>query len=460
MLRRLAVFAGSFGLDTAQQVAADAGLDEWAVLDALAALVDHSLVQVQTERGLAAADMSAPRYRLAETTRLYATEQLKAAHEAEATTLRHRLALAQAADQADHAFWVLTQAHWLARFGANQDDMQFAFDAACASGDAGVAARTGQALAALDAARGQGAGVRARGTAARALLAHTTDTRTVALLWNLVAPAWSLELPVHTDGNDRLARVAAWRSAGDAAQHCLALRDLALACARDGHGDDAAAAAAQMWALEDPGWSPGLHIELDQFHADLHQAGPTEAGHGGLLHALGLAEQMGDAHRLAWLRFRLAESATAVGPPETAVGLGEVAVRALEALRRPIVLGCAWSNLSAAHLFRGDDAAARQAAAEAHALLRSHPCGAALFHHLALLAVRAGDAEVCARLLGHADHSNHGAAQPQRAAIVHRLRSLALVAVATASGPGAGGADLDEAQADALARSILGGSDG
>jgi predicted ATPase len=91
VLRRIAVFAGWFDLDMAQQAATDAtSIDAWAVLDALSALVDHSLVQVciaadeeapsfdepagspPGQRSLDSA--GTPRYRLAETTRLYALE--------------------------------------------------------------------------------------------------------------------------------------------------------------------------------------------------------------------------------------------------------------------------------------------------------------------------------------------------------------------------------------------------
>jgi predicted ATPase len=94
VLHRLAVLAGWFDLDTAQQTAADAtSIDAWVVLDALTTLVDHSLVQVSIagdDESLVDSDPSSPldrrgadgintpRYRLAETTRLYAIEQLAA----------------------------------------------------------------------------------------------------------------------------------------------------------------------------------------------------------------------------------------------------------------------------------------------------------------------------------------------------------------------------------------------
>ncbi|HMA36871.1 MAG TPA: hypothetical protein VKY74_20620, partial [Chloroflexia bacterium] len=77
LLRRLAVFAGSWSLDAAEAVAGGES-----VLDTLAALANKSLVMVES-----AADP--PRYRLLETIRQYARERLLAAGEAEAWRDRH-----------------------------------------------------------------------------------------------------------------------------------------------------------------------------------------------------------------------------------------------------------------------------------------------------------------------------------------------------------------------------------
>lgn len=463
VLRRLSVFAGSFGLDAAQQVASDADLDEWAALDALAALVDHGLVQVQIQRGPATPtaapawlDKGLPRYRLAETTRLYAIEQLRTAGETASAERRHHQTMARAADEASQALWAMTQTDWLSRFGADQDDLQIVFDAACTRHDAVVAARTGQALAALDAARGSAAGARQRAAAARRLLPSASEPRTLGLLWNLAAPAWSLEQPLDPTRQDSRARVEAWRRDGDAPQLYLALRDLAMGWRRDDRPDEALIAATEMLALENQGWSPALRCEGAQLQADMHPAGAYEAGLQSFLRALALAEQTGDALRVALQRFRLAEWATAEGPAEEAARLGQLAVRALEPLQRPIALGCAWSNLCAAGLFLGDDEAARQAAAQAYPLLQSAPFGAALFCHLALIEARSRNAERSARLLAHADAPGPNATRWGCGPILARLRHLTLEILQ----PGFAGArtgSLNDSQADALAWAVLGG---
>jgi predicted ATPase/DNA-binding winged helix-turn-helix (wHTH) protein len=69
VLRRLAVFAGSFSLEAAASVVADPALAEWEVIGRIAELVDKSLV---------VADATGPvrRYRLLETTHAYAMEKL------------------------------------------------------------------------------------------------------------------------------------------------------------------------------------------------------------------------------------------------------------------------------------------------------------------------------------------------------------------------------------------------
>ncbi len=65
LLRRLSVFAGGWTLEAAEAVCAGEGIEEFEVLDLLAALVEKSMVVVEE-----------PRYRLLETIRQYAREKL------------------------------------------------------------------------------------------------------------------------------------------------------------------------------------------------------------------------------------------------------------------------------------------------------------------------------------------------------------------------------------------------
>jgi len=84
VFRRLGVFAGGFTIESAQRIAGDDEIDEWAALDHVSGLIDKSLVLA--DGGLR------PRYRLLETARSYAVEKLAEAGETDAWLRRHAIA--------------------------------------------------------------------------------------------------------------------------------------------------------------------------------------------------------------------------------------------------------------------------------------------------------------------------------------------------------------------------------
>ena len=81
VFRRLGVFAGGFTLELAQQLARDATIDEWQVLDVLARLIDRSLVIADGD--------ARPRYSLLETARAFALEMLAENDESAPILRRH-----------------------------------------------------------------------------------------------------------------------------------------------------------------------------------------------------------------------------------------------------------------------------------------------------------------------------------------------------------------------------------
>lgn len=83
LLRRLSVFAGSFGLEAAEDVCGEDPLERSEAVALLGRLIDKSLVHVEEGSG-------DHRYRLLETVRQYAAEQLEEAGEREAFERRHR----------------------------------------------------------------------------------------------------------------------------------------------------------------------------------------------------------------------------------------------------------------------------------------------------------------------------------------------------------------------------------
>jgi predicted ATPase/DNA-binding CsgD family transcriptional regulator len=82
VLRRIAVFAGGFGLDAVEPVCTDGDVTSERVLDILTALVDRSLVHVEEGAPVA-------RYHLLETIRQYASDRLIESGETETIRTRH-----------------------------------------------------------------------------------------------------------------------------------------------------------------------------------------------------------------------------------------------------------------------------------------------------------------------------------------------------------------------------------
>lgn len=132
MFARLAAFVGGFDLECAEEVAgpaADLGVDP---LDALAALVDHSLVR-SDEAG------AEPRYSLLEPIREYALELLAASGEEAQIRERHARTMLALATRAEPELSGADQRAWLDRLDREHANMRAAIDWGEAHGDAPVA---------------------------------------------------------------------------------------------------------------------------------------------------------------------------------------------------------------------------------------------------------------------------------------------------------------------------------
>ena len=159
LFRRLAVFAGGFTLDGAEAVftgdvpGADEGVGDGmfyrhpeppprppVVLDDLAALVDHSLVQhldpITDE----------PRYRMLETVRQFGLEQLAASGEEEEVRRRHLIYFVALAERLAERISLPEAERVFARLDAKHDDMRAALAWAEASGEAALGLRLARAM--------------------------------------------------------------------------------------------------------------------------------------------------------------------------------------------------------------------------------------------------------------------------------------------------------------------------
>jgi predicted ATPase/DNA-binding winged helix-turn-helix (wHTH) protein len=247
VFRRLAAFSGPFLLATAQHVAAMGGLDEWDVLDALASLVEKSLVQV------GAGDP--PRYRLLETARVFALETLQREGEQVEAMARHGEAMAARALEGLRRYITAPGTPDAAAYVDDYDDLNAAFEHAAQAGNADCAASLSRMLNVIDFERNVHANVRRRKEAALRLLPKARGFARAQLITTLGLFRMIILPEVDRVANSR-ERVAAWRDLGETYQLYMALSRLGsdLAVERDFEGTRQAFAEAE--ALARPGWPP------------------------------------------------------------------------------------------------------------------------------------------------------------------------------------------------------------
>jgi predicted ATPase len=123
VLRRIAIFAGSFTLDGAAAVAASDDVDESQAAEHVAALVKKSLVAVHMRR-------PTTRYHLLDTTRVYARRKLAESGEFGNTARRHASYYKVLLEKAD-AMWKITPTSTaIAAYAPDVDDIRAALDRA------------------------------------------------------------------------------------------------------------------------------------------------------------------------------------------------------------------------------------------------------------------------------------------------------------------------------------------
>ena len=132
LLRRLAVFAGSFTLEAARAVAAGVEIAESEVVDCVANLVAKSLVAADVGGATA-------RYRLLETTRAYALAKLTESGESSQVARRHAEYFRDLFQRAEAEWETKPTVEWLEEHGRKIDNVRAALDwAFSASGDAEI----------------------------------------------------------------------------------------------------------------------------------------------------------------------------------------------------------------------------------------------------------------------------------------------------------------------------------
>jgi len=120
LFARLSVFAGSWTLDAAREVGSGDPIDEEAIFDELASLVDKSLVSVDFAR-------SEPRYRMLESTRHYAVEKLVENGES-FWRRRHAEYLSRLFDKAYQAWPTTPTKAWLETYEPELENLRAALE--------------------------------------------------------------------------------------------------------------------------------------------------------------------------------------------------------------------------------------------------------------------------------------------------------------------------------------------
>jgi predicted ATPase/DNA-binding winged helix-turn-helix (wHTH) protein len=121
VLRRLAVFAGTFAVEAASRVAADERIDQLAVIDILSQLITRSLVVADT-------NVADARYRLLETTRAYALEKLADAGEADSVQRQHAQYFRARFEHAADDWLRMRDEDWRAAYLPELDNVRVALD--------------------------------------------------------------------------------------------------------------------------------------------------------------------------------------------------------------------------------------------------------------------------------------------------------------------------------------------
>ena len=394
--RQLGVFTGGFTLEMALRVIAVPGCDDVDAIDLLSELVDRSLIAVDAGE--------APRYRLLETSRLFALAKLAEASETAVLRARHASVLREHFERAWHDSWLLPEASFVELYERDLDNLRAALDEAllhdpqAAIAMAGAATRLWRWLSLHPEAM-------ARCRAAAALIDAATPTALEARLWEGMAQV-SGELS-HSNSRPAALRAAElYAQIGDARGRYLALAHLAFShSGSGGSAPEAAAALAEMQRIEEPSWPAALRLFGRKIEANLALGdGNFEAARAATRARLELASACGLQRDVNAALGNLADLALVAGDADEAVRLGRsllMRLRRRDAATRAMAQG----NLLHALLAQGSDGEARVAAAEVVNKLR--PLGFMFLMYicdaLALLAAREERWPAAALLLGYAD---------------------------------------------------------
>lgn len=420
VLRRLSVFAGGFTLELASAVASDEAIDKWAVIDALGALVDRSLVTLD------GADV--PRYRLPESVREHAGLKLDQAQERDRMQRRHAEALSTVMDLAYEDYWSTPDAPWLANWAPDIDNVRAALDWGVQQRAPVVVALMGGASL-LFLLLGLAPEGRKRCDAVQALLELPSPGAHVSRYWlERGRLHWGISNPLMHDHALKAADL--YRAAGDARGLFLALRCMVGSAALP--VEQAWQALDEMARLERPQWPARLRAQrkLAEISA-LKASGHMAQAHAAAEALLALARAAGLDLVVSAVLSELASLSLSLGRAEQAIHFARLLLDGLNHRRDNFDVH-AHACLAQASLALGRAQDARAAMLDFLASSRSRDWEwFGLYADLsALFAACEGRVRAAARLLGYADAVSHSIGERGVNMATARARAWAVVEAA------------------------------
>ncbi|MBL0727544.1 winged helix-turn-helix domain-containing protein [Piscinibacter sp. HJYY11] len=333
---KLGVFAGGFTLALASDVLASDGVDDWALIDALARLAEHSLLSVS--------GAEVPRYGLSETARAYA---LSSSSEAPPPRERHAQTMQRFFDSAPADWLRMPDALWLARYEPELDNLRaalaFAYsrrdDALAVVSLVGSAAPLWHHLSLYDEARRWH-------ERSEALVTDNTPGPLAARWWRAAQWAWTATDPERARAAAAKAQ-ALYRQLGDV--HGLYAELTGLAGMWREPNPMADAALSEALALERPDWPARERAWGQRARADVARANGRMAESRIAREAeLSLRTQAGDERGRLRALALLAELADAEKCFDEAIGRWQALIGELRSRRSAAALASALRGLAKA----------------------------------------------------------------------------------------------------------------
>jgi diguanylate cyclase (GGDEF)-like protein len=394
IFRRLGVFNGAFTMHAASGVAGDESIESWEVIDTLAALTDKSMVGF---------DGVSERYRMLESIRAYAVQQLTNAEELERVRRAHARIYSELVGEASARYGRTSQEAWVAQYEPELDNVRAALDWATAN-DSALAAHLVMATPEFWDYCGLVAEGLRRSEAVLACLEGRPDVELAQVLLAVAQLSSAMRSYRHgLEAGERALAIAERLNE----PWMLAKARRATGSMRYVLGDNERATRELSEALEFFRAQDNPVRTMSALYAYAGSLDP-ERGRPLLLEALALANASGWPRISVAIEMNLAEREFWNGDVDPARERTRRAIALLRNRKSPLDLAIALANLASYSGIAGAYDEAHSAAAEAATIARGHdlPYSLAIaVQSLGLVRAAHGESRVAARLLGYVEGS-------------------------------------------------------